>query len=313
MTNNSSNPTDRTDSKQAALNLLHQGVTDLITSTGWKRALQFRQRFHQYSYLNTLLILAQQPEAQLVAGYRTWQTNKRYVRRGEKGIAILAPLLIKDPDNDDQLNLVGFRTVFVFDITQTDGEPIPQAPSPLLLTDTPENQAKLAGLHFRLAMYCASQGVRVTWDLNHTHALGTYYPTAKHIAIRPDLGHTQAFKTLCHETAHMLLHNGQEARHSAELEAETTAFLVSNALGIDTSTYSFAYLAGWTDSLENLIQAGDRASKAADHILNQLLTNPDDSASPNANTPSQATSATTQPTSYYARPSPRKEPTEKPH
>mgnify|MGYP001039541126 FL=1 len=267
--------TAKQDSKQAALDILHKGVTDLMTSDGWKRALKFRQRFHNYSYMNTLLILAQRPDATLVAGYRTWQASNRFVRKGEKGIAILAPLLVRDPDDADQLNLVGFKTVYVFDLAQTDGEPIPQRDGPRLLMDTPDVQAKLAGLHFRLAMFCASQGVRVSWDFQHEHALGVYRPATKHIAIRPGLSHTQAFKTLCHEAAHMLLHTGSEDRPSAELEAETTAFLVANALGIDTSTYSFAYLASWTDSLEDLIQAGDRASKAADQILEQLTADPD--------------------------------------
>src|SRR5690606_24614391 len=87
----------------------------------------------------------------------------------------------------------------------------------------------------------------------------------------------QGFKTLCHETAHMLLHTGAEARPSAELEAETTAFLVCHALGIDTSSYSFAYLASWSDGLEDLIHAGERASKAATQILDRLQ-QPADSA-----------------------------------
>ncbi|MFA5552199.1 MAG: ArdC family protein [Trueperaceae bacterium] len=266
------------DAKQAALDTLHKGVTDIMTSDGWKKALEFRQRFHNYSYMNTLLILAQRPDATLVAGYRTWQASNRHVRKGEKGIGILAPLLVRDPDDRDQLNLVGFRTVYVFAYEQTDGEPIPMPERPRLLLDTPDAQVKLAGLHFRLAMFCASKGVRVSWDFQHERALGVYRPATKHIAIKPGLSHTQAFKTLCHETAHMLLHTGSERRDSAELEAETTAFLVSHALGIDTSTYSFAYLASWTNSLEDLIQAGDRASKAANQILEQLQADPDDDA-----------------------------------
>lgn len=286
---------------QAALDTLHKGVTDLMTSDGWKRALEFRQRFHNYSYLNTLLILAQRPDATLVAGYRTWQASNRFVRKGEKGIAILAPLLVRDPDDRDQLNLVGFKTVYVFDLAQTDGEPIPQRESPRLLTDTPDAQAKLAGLHFRLAMFCASKGVRVSWDFQHEHALGVYRPANKHIAIRPGLSHTQAFKTLCHEAAHMLLHTGSENRHSAELEAETTAFLVSHALGIDTSTYSFAYLAGWTDSLEDLIQAGDRASKAADQILEHLQADPDTpTAEPSTDTPTAGQTPQRRPVTYLS-------------
>ena len=180
----------KADAKQAALDTLHKGVADIMTSNGWKRALKFRQRFHNYSYLNTLLILAQRPNATLVAGYRTWQTSNRFVRKGEKGIAILAPLLVRDPDDRDQLNLVGFKTVYVFDLAQTDGEPIPQAERPRLLLDMPDAQAKLTGLHFRVAMFCASKGVRVLWDFQHEHALGVYRPTDKQIAIWSGHSHT---------------------------------------------------------------------------------------------------------------------------
>lgn len=291
-------PASKNDSKQAALDILHQGVTDLMTSDGWKRALEFRQRFYTYSYMNTLLILAQRPDAQLVAGYRTWQASNRYVRKGEKGIGILAPLLVKDPDDADKLNLIGFKTVYVFDVSQTDGEPLPQREAPQLLQDAPDAQIKLSSLHFRLSMFCASHGVSVSWDFKHPHALGVYNPTERHIAIRLGLSHTQAFKTLCHETAHMLLHTGNEARPSAELEAETAAFLVCHALGIDTSSYSFVYLASWSDSLEDLIQAGDRASKAANQILDHLQ-QPADSASEELTLdrpkPGQATEPVTSP------------------
>lgn len=261
---------NKSDTKQSALEILQRGVTDILTSDGWRRALEFRQRFHNYSFFNTSLILAQKPCAQLVAGFKTWLNSGRQVRKGEKGIAILAPILRPDADDPERKLLVGFRTVYVFDVSQTDGESIPLPEAPRLLEDTQEDRAKIAGLDFRLSTFCAQHGVTVRWDFEHAQALGVYQPGSNHIGIKRGLGPVQSFKTLCHEVAHMLLHTGADERSKAELEAETTAFLVCHALGVDTSTHSFAYLAHWAGDLEALMQAGDRASKAASNIITAL-------------------------------------------
>jgi hypothetical protein len=263
-------------SKASALEILRQGVHDLLTSDGWRRALAFRQRFHAYSFFNTSLILAQRPDARLVAGYRAWQKSGRQVRRGERGLAILAPLLRRDRDDPDRQVLTGFRTVRVFDVSQTDGEPIPLTPRPTPLLDTHEGLQRLRDHDQRLLAWCASEGITVTFDLWHPHALGAYRARECQIALRPGLSHLQAFKTLVHEVAHHLLHQGPDERHTAELEAESTAFLVCHALGIDASSYSFVYLAGWSDGdLEALLAAGDRASKAATTILTALGCQPE--------------------------------------
>ena len=257
-------------SKDAALELLHKGVADLMTGEGWREALAFRRRFHQYSFFNTCLILAQRPDATLVAGYRTWQKSNRFVRKGEKAIRILAPMFRRDPDDPDEQVLVGFKGVPVFDVGQTDGEPLPRREPPKQLEDTPEDLAKIEGFSDRLSRFCTEQGVTVCWDFEHPSALGVWKPQQKEIAIRSDLGTLQAFKTFVHEAAHMLLHTGADERASAELEAESAAFLTLHALGVDSSDYSFRYLASWSDSLEALIQAGERASRAASTILDAL-------------------------------------------
>ncbi len=262
---------ERPDSKKAeALEILQRGVADLITSAGWRRALEFRQRFHQYSFFNTSLILAQLPDATLVAGYRTWQKNERQVRKGERGLSILAPLLVTDRDDGTRKVLIGFRWVKVFDISQTDGEPIPQPEPPRQLQDTPQDRACVLAYDVLLEDYCMQQGVTVRRDFEHPHALGVYRPAVREIGVRTGLSVTHAFKTLVHEAAHMLLHTGTDQRAFAELEAETAAFLVCHELGIDTSSYSFAYLASWTDTLEDLVAAGDRASRAADTLLSAI-------------------------------------------
>lgn len=263
-------------SKAGALEILRRGVRDLLTSAGWRRALAFRQQFHAYSFFNISLILAQMPDARLVAGYRAWQKNGRQVRRGERGLAILAPLLRRDANDPDRQVLTGFRTVRVFDVSQTDGHPIPLTPRPQPLLDTPNDLQRLRDHDQRLLAWCATEGVTVTFDLRHPHALGVYRPREREIALRPGLSQLQAFKTLVHEVAHHLLHQGPDERSTAELEAESTAFLVCHALGIDASSYSFAYLAGWSDGdLEALLAAGDRASKAASSILAALGCQPE--------------------------------------
>jgi antirestriction protein ArdC len=272
MTTTSNPMTTGSDHRSTALDILRRGVTDIMTSDGWKRALEFRNRFHRYSFFNTSLILAQKPDATYVAGYRAWQQHNRYVRHGETGITILAPILKPDPINPDEQTLTGFRPVKVFDISQTDGDPIPTKPAPRLLEDTPDDRARLITLTLTLARYCHRHGVSVTWDFQHPTALGAYYPDQRHIAIKASLSATQGFKTLVHEAAHMLLHAASDERHLAELEAETTAYLVCHALGIDTSSYSFAYLASWTDDIEAFIRAGDRASKTARTIVSALAT-----------------------------------------
>lgn len=258
------------DDRAAALDILRRGVADIVSSEGWRRALAFRQRFHNYSFFNSSLILAQLPDAHLVAGYRAWQQHGRQVRRGERGIAILAPLLRRDPNDPERHILTGFRAVKVFDISQTDGDPIPTTPTPELLTDAPQDTAKLRDLHQRLLAWCGDIGVRVTFDLDHPQALGMYRHTDPSIALRPGLSLVQTFKTFVHEVAHHLLHAPGDARHTAELEAESTAFLVCHALGIDTGNYSFTYLAHWQRDLTELLQAGDHASKAATTILTAL-------------------------------------------
>lgn len=270
--------TTKTDSKQAALDILHKGVSDLMTSDGWKRSLDFRRKFRAYSFFNVTLILAQRPDATLVAGFRRWNEVDRFVKKGEKGIAILAPLLRQDPEHPENRVLVGFKRVFVFDYTQTEGEPIRLPEAPRLLQDTQEDRVRISGIKFRLAMFCASRGVSVSWDFQHDTALGVYRPAQKQIAVRGDISDNQQTKTLIHEATHMLLHTGADDRAMAELESETTAYLVCRALGIETKDYSFPYLAGWAPDFEALIQAGERASKAADTILNTLTSNPDQQA-----------------------------------
>lgn len=171
-------------SKSAALEILQRGVSDLLTSAGWRRALEFRRQFYQYSSSNSSLILAQKPDAQLVAGFKKWRASDRHLRKGEKGIAILAPVLVPHPEEQDQKLLVGFRSDYVFDVSQSDGKPLLVPMAPLMLQDSPEDRAKVAGLGPRLSAFCGGCGVTISWDFKHPTALGAYQPGATSIGIR---------------------------------------------------------------------------------------------------------------------------------
>lgn len=253
--------------QQQALDLLHNGVVQIMTSEGWQQALRFRSQFHAYSFFNTLLILTQFPTATLVCGYRKWQALNRQVLKRQKGISILAPLIRKDKDDPERRVLYGFRQVKVFDISQTDGEPVPTGPRPILLEG---NNQLIDRTIEALELFCNGRGIHLNRHLEHPGALGSFNVLDNTISLKPGLPALQELKTLVHELGHALLHDQDVDRIKAELEAETTAFLTLHQLGLDTSSYSFSYLAGWTDSLENLIAAGDNASKAATILLTHI-------------------------------------------
>lgn len=206
----------------SALERLRSGVTDLMTGDGWRAALEFRARLHTYSFLNSSLILVQRPDATMVAGFRRWQELGRQVNRGEKGIAILAPMLRTDPDDPDRKVLTGFRTVYVFDVGQTSGEPIPQTPRPRQL----EGDGPLVRAATRALVHVAQmEGVTIRDDLVHPHALGAYAHATRTIRMRPGLAPMQYLKTLVHELAHALLHDPSvDQRDLAELEVNCPVF-----------------------------------------------------------------------------------------
>ena len=271
---------DKPTATEKALTILHNGVQNIMTSKGWQDALAFRNKFYSYSFFNSVLIYAQRPEATYVAGYSKWKELGRQVKKGEKGISILAPLIRKpnaqelktDPTaKENEKRLVGFRSVYVFDASQTKGEePIPELERPALLDGYADKSTLIDLSLCKLLSFAAQNKIETSFDLEATGALGVYYPDKKHIAVKASLPPLQKLKTFTHELAHALLHDLNSDRDTAELEAESCAYLVCNSLGLDTSQYSFAYLANWTNSLDDLIAAGDRASKAAQEITAAL-------------------------------------------
>jgi len=248
-----------------AAELLTDSVAELLNSDVYQNALRFRQSFHSYSFRNTWLIMVQCPQASLVSGYRKWQSLGRQVQKGEKSIAILAPMVGKRKKEDSEESVCyGFRSVNVFDVSQTEGDDLPTVPSPQPLTgDSEAIQAATAGL----IDFANKNGMSVSFEtLDGPN--GSYTPATKKITVNDQLAPAQALKTLIHEIAHGLFEHGPANQyHLAELEAESTAFLVCDSLGLDSSQYSFAYLAGWSKNPTEILGAAERACKVAEKIL----------------------------------------------
>lgn len=255
---------------------LIQLVKELTTTEDWLRSLEITRRLHRYSWRNAVLIWEQARrqgfEASMVAGYRRWQELGRQVRKGEKGLAILAPITRKD--EDDEVVLVGFRGTTVFDVSQTDGEALPDRPEPVLLDGGKGQWDALAGR-------VAEEGYEVLLVTPAAMAgpgNGVTIPSKRQVQVRDDLGEAQRTKTLAHELAHVLLHaedptfvNHGTTRSVAEVEAESVAYLVCGHLGIDSATYSIPYVAGWSGGDVDLItNTAERVTHTASGIIESL-------------------------------------------
>jgi len=274
----SQNPTQQSKGAQAptktnkAATLLAESVSKLMNSETYKKALTFRKKLYTYSFRNVWLIYCQNPEASLVAGYSKWKELGRQVKKGEKSLAILAPLIKKDQDTKEK-EVFGFRSANVFDVSQTDGPDLPELPKPQLLQqDSQQIQAAIKTLE----QFANQRGNPVSYK--DIKANGLYSLQSKAIIINKTLPPLQQLKTLTHELAHALMHANTttEHTHTLELEAESCAYLVCDSLGLDTSNYSFAYIANWANDPKELLTAAEKACKAADTLLETLepLINP---------------------------------------
>lgn len=261
---------------------LEQGVKDVYSSDRYKQYLKVMSKFHRYSFSNSILIMIQNPDATLVAGYKRWQTLKRQVKKGEKGISILAPAPYKkvveeeveDPATGEknvvekEITLQRFRVVKVFDISQTVGEPLPSIGEELV--GNVENYPLL----FKSIEAISPAPVKI--EDFHGRALGYFSPLDWEIVIKPGMSEMQNVKTLIHEVAHALLHGKEDepgqSRRVEEVEAESIAFIVCNHLGIDTSTYSFDYLAAWSSGkeLDELKQSLGTIQKTASQLITSI-------------------------------------------
>ena len=265
---------DRKQQMKEITERLEQGVKDIFTSEMYTTYLRTMAKFHNYSFNNTLLIAMQRPDATLVAGFNAWKNKfNRYVKKGEKGIQIIAPAPIKEVEEREKIDkdtglavlnengepemerveyvVPRFRLTTVFDISQTDGEPIPSL-------EVNELTASVKDYALLTAAIEQVSPVPMRFDEIEGDAKGYYNDADKEICIQVGMGESQTIKTMIHEVAHAMLHNsdlmkqrGEEKdRLTKETEAESIAFTVCSALGIDTSDYSFPYVASWASGKE---------------------------------------------------------------
>ena len=249
---------------------LTEGIAKLTNTEEWERFLDYQSQFHHYSASNVMLIMLQSGgRATKVAGFRAWQRMNRFVRKGEKAIYVLAPMIYKRSDDttatdDDNRIIKGFKYVPVFDIAQTDGEELPSVCNRITGDDP-------AGLFAQLVAVAHSIGFTVEdYDFD-----GGPNGDCSHLEhrIRIEVGNSpaQRVKTLAHELAHALLHEKFDDRSLAELEAESIAYVVCQSLGLESSDYSLGYVATWAGdgdkAVANIKASCERIQKTAATIL----------------------------------------------
>jgi len=236
---------------------IEHAITEMSDHEGWQRFLDTASKFHRYSFGNTILIAMQRPDATAVAGFNDWKNKHgRTVKKGEKAIWILAPIVKKEqtdgePGAPETKRVVGFRSVAVFDAAQTEGEPLPENPmlpaNELAPGEAPEGMVEdLTGL-------LADKGFTVergdTGDAN-----GVTRFSEHRVVISDKVNERQAARTLAHEAAHVVLGHGERiseyhvagGRPDMEVEAESVAYIVGKHWGLgDAGDYSFGYIDGW--------------------------------------------------------------------
>ena len=249
---------------------LETGITELFNSEQYAAYLSTMSKFHRYSFGNILLILLQCPGASQVAGYGDWKKNfGRQVKRGERGITILAPCPYRRreeveetaPDGSTATTIqlvqrVGFRTVTVFDVSQTEGKPLSELVHKLT--------GDVADYERMTEAICALSPYPINIEAFPGAAYGCCNFVEQRILVQPDMSQVQTIKTMIHEVSHAKLHapiedgDGEtppqrKRRFVREMEAESVAYVVCQHFGIDTADYSFGYVAGWSHG-KNLSQ-----------------------------------------------------------
>ncbi|MCD7857683.1 MAG: ssDNA-binding domain-containing protein [Clostridiales bacterium] len=284
---------------------LEKGVQELFSTEQYTEYLRVMSQFHNYSFSNILLIAMQKPDATLVAGYGAWQKKfEQNVMRGEKAIKIFAPAPRKveverevlDPvtqrpvldENGEPLKEMVtvkkpfFKIASVFDVSQTEGKPLPE------LAQVQELTGSVEGYNLFFDALCRTSGVPIAFEPISGSTHGYYHQVEKRIAIAEDMSEAQNVKTAIHEIVHSRLHDVDmmdEAngimidRRTREVQAESVAYTVCQHYGIDTSDYSFGYIAGWSEgremkelrsSMEVIRREADSMIKAIDANLEEL-------------------------------------------
>lgn len=283
----------RADELHQITDKLEKGVKDVFQSDKYKQFLNVMAKFPRYSVNNTMLIMMQRPDAQLCQSFTGWKQMDRYVKKGEKGISILAPAPYKiereqtkldekgrpvfDADGEPvkekvEVTIRAFKVVKTFDLSQTDGKELPTI-GPSELVGNIEGYPKL------LQALQEISPVPVSFELIDGDAKGFYHLEDKKIVVQDGMSEVQTIKTLLHEMAHQILHdkdNVPEAkdisRNGKEVEAESVAYVVCQHYGINTSDYSFSYVAGWSEGKETpeLKASLDKIRQTASEFIYQI-------------------------------------------
>lgn len=285
---------------EATIKRIDEGVKAVFQSDKYKEYLKFASKFTDYSARNTLLINLQRPDATLVAAYSKWKQLGRQVERGQTGIEILAPVAYKtnqvleterpavdefgnqlyNPDGTEKMETVekpmtglAFKKVYVFDVSQTSGKELPDPVTELTGDiDSARKEAVFAALK-------KVTGIDIEFKDIKGGAKGYYSATNNEIVIKSGMSDAQTLKTAFHEAAHNLLHDpakdivtNKSPRNEKEVQAESVAFMVAERFGIDTSEYSFPYIASWSDGkqLEQLKSALQEIQEAAKKISSEI-------------------------------------------
>jgi len=229
---------------------LEQGIETILTSDGYQEYLRVMARFHGYSFNNVALIMVQKSDATMVAGFNRWKELGRFVRKGEKGMKILVPHRVKvaeTEEGEDQHIIRGFGVGYVWDVSSTDGTPLPEPPGVTELTGQDEHSAQVTN---RLTGLLLREGITLSRE-DTGSAKGYYAPRRREIVLSRDIAGDQEAKTLTHETGHYLAdHRGQVDRADAETVAESAAYVVMQHQGVDTGDYSFPYVARWAQDMK---------------------------------------------------------------
>ena len=278
---------------------LEQGITELFDSERYREYLRVMSKFHNYSFNNTLLIAMQKPDASLVAGFSAWKNNfGRNVIKGQKGIKIIAPSPYKvkqemkkiDPHTqqpiigkdgkpvteEKEITIPAYKVVSVFDVSQTEGRELPDIAVNELTGDVERYRDFFAALE-------KTSPVPIGFEQIPGSSHGYYHLEDKRIAIQEGMSELQTLKTAIHEIAHAKLHdidlnapeNEQQPRvdrRTREVEAESVAYTVCQHYGLDTSDYSFGYVAGWSSGreLSELKNSLETIRSAAAEIINSI-------------------------------------------
>ena len=270
---------------KTAIESISNGLATIETSDDWIRYLKFCSNFYNYSYGNIILIMMQRPNASFVAGFTAWRKMNRYVKKGEKGIAILCPCIRKvetfaEPDdvrvyNDKEAEkevkkvVSGFRIGHVFDIAQTDGD---DSMLPVLVTGLQGSSEQEKAVYEALLRYVSLK--YCVQEVEGISAKGSYNIETKVITVRSDLQYQQKLKSLLHELSHAIDFEMNPdlttPRNKRELIAESCAFVICLRLGIDTSSYSFSYLKSWMKDPKELGEVADCVQKIASKVINEL-------------------------------------------